>query len=408
MGLKVLVLEDDPTKKTKLLRYLEESRDLFEHVEATICTDQAERYLKEHTCDLFIIDIVVPKSLGGEKHERNSIALLEQLEEQSNSINVPKFILPVSSSTELSQYAHDYFIGRPWGILPYNDMDDSALLSIEKIASYISSHNNTHEETECDALIITALMDPEFSAIEALPFNWGPHEPLDEQHLMRKGTFQVASATKKVIGVFCHRMGPVQAAILMTKCLKIMKPRLVIMGGICAGLPKKTNIGDVVAAEVSWDWQSGKFVDAHGVENFEIAPHQLDIDESLRSPLTLLKRDIEFWQSFALSASQNRTETPKLVVGPMASGSSVLADERVVERIKSQQHKNVVGLDMETYGVYAAVQSCTPHVPVVSLKSVCDKGDMKKNDDFQAYAAEVSAKTIARFLTNHCAGLLRP
>lgn len=406
MGLKVLVLEDDPSKKNKLLKYLEQSCDLFESIDTAICTDQAERFLIEHHYDLFVIDIVVPKTFGGEKHEKNSIALLERLEEGAASIKIPKFVLPVSSSSELSQSAHDYFIGRPWGILPYNDADNSAILSIEKIASFITSHSKTHEVPKCDVLIITALIDPEFSAIESLPFNWGPHEPLDEQHLMRRGTFDVGGLTKDVIGVFCLRMGPVQAAILTTKCLKIVQPKLVIMGGICAGLPKKTEIGDVVAAEVSWDWQSGKFVDANGVEGFEISPHQLDINESLRSPLTLLKKDTEFWRSLAEIAAQNKIGIPKLVVGPMASGSAVLADERVVERIKTHQHKNVVGLDMETYGVYAAVQSCAPQIPVLSLKSVCDKGDLQKNDMFQTYAADVSAKTIAHFLTKHCTGIL--
>ncbi|MDO9421071.1 MAG: hypothetical protein Q7T66_10440 [Herminiimonas sp.] len=406
MSLQVLLLEDDPSKKIKLLKFLQESSDFIERIDTAICTDDAERFLCEHTYDLFIVDIVVPKSLAGEKHERNSIALLESLDERATSANVPRFILPISSSLELSDLAHGYFIGRPWGILPYNDTDDNALKSIQKVAAFISSQSHISVLPKCDVLIITALIDPEFTAIEALPLAWGAYEPLDEQHLMRRGTFQTAGITKEVVAVFCLRMGPVQAAILTTKCLVLLNPKLVIMGGICAGLPGKTEIGDVVAADVSWDWQSGKFVDSAGEDAFQIAPHQLDIGESLRSPLILFKKDNQFWQSFAMDAVQHKTTIPKLVIGPMATGSSVLADERITARIKLQQHKNVVGLDMETYGVYAAVQSCAPHITVISLKAVCDKGDLQKNDDFQEYAASVSARAISHFLTNYSDRLL--
>jgi nucleoside phosphorylase len=406
MAIKVLVLEDDPSKKTKLLKFLQETPELFSRIDTSICADEAERCLSENEYDLFIIDIVVPKQLGGEKHERNSIALLERLDEGVGNAITPKFILPVSSSSELSQSAHDFFLGRPWGILPYNDSDDVALKSIESISKFVSSHQDRSEEIRCDALIITALLEPEFASIEQLSFNWGPYEPLDAQHLMRRGTFDAVGVKRDVIAVFCLRMGPVQASILTSKCLHRLTPKVVIMAGICAGVSGKAEIGDVVAADVSWDWQSGKYVDSDGMESFQIAPHQLDIMESLRTPLILLKKDQRFWESFALTALQAKVQLPKLVVGPMATGSSVLADERVRDRIKVQQHKNVVGLDMETYGVYAAVQACSPNTPVISLKSVCDKGDLQKSDEFQAYAAEVSAKAVAQFLMAHSSGFL--
>jgi nucleoside phosphorylase len=61
---------------------------------------------------------------------------------------------------------------------------------------------------------------------------------------------------------------------------------------------------------------------------------------------------------------------------------------------------------METYGVYAAVQATAPNTLVVSLKSVCDKGDKRKDDQYQAYAAGVSAKTVEQFLVSCDARIL--
>lgn len=401
MNIKVLLLEDDPNKKGKLLEFLRSSSSLFSTIDVALCTDDAERYLTRDAYDLLIADIIVPKTLGGEKHERNSIALLEKLDEGATSANIPRYVVALSSSSDLSQQALEYFVGRPWGILPYNEHDDSAIYSIGKIATFIQTHGNSLQDSSCDALIITALMEPEFSAVEALPFSWEPFEPLDAQHFMRRGTYDNNGVVFSVVAVVCTRMGPVQAAILTTKCLMNMRPKIVIMAGICAGLPSRTEIGDVVAADVSWDWQSGKYVDSRGTETFQITPHQLDITDALRGQLMLLKKDSSFWQSMASAASKFSLPIPKLVIGPMATGSSVLADDRVTERIKSGQHKNLTGLDMETYGVYAAVQSCAPDVPMVSLKAVCDKGDTQKSDEYQQYAAEISAKSMFHFLMNY-------
>ena len=401
MNIKVLLLEDDPSKKGKLLEFLRSSNTLFSIIDVALCTDDAERYLTREAYDLLIVDIIVPKALGGEKHERNSIALLERLDEGATSANIPRYVVALSSASDLSQEALDYFVGRPWGILPYSENDDSAIHSIGKIATFIQNHTNSLTIPSSDALIITALMDPEFSAVEALPFVWEPFEPLDAQHFMRRGSFDNNGIVFNVVAVVCTRMGPVQAAILTTKCLMNMRPKIVIMAGICACLPSRTEIGDVVAADVSWDWQSGKYVDSKGTETFQITPHQLDITDALRGQLTLLKKDSAFWQSMATVASKHSLPMPKLVVGPMATGSSVLADERVTERIKSGQHKNLTGLDMETYGVYAAVQSCAPEIPMVSLKAVCDKGDTQKSDEYQQYAAEISARTMFHFLMKY-------
>jgi len=400
MKIKTLILEDDPSKKERLLRFLSES-DLFDEVSTVLCTDHAKKEMSGEKFDLLIVDIVVPRTLAGAKHEDNSIALLEEIDDGVGGMISPDFVLPLSSSKDLSQSARDFFLGRPWGIVPYEDTNDDAVLTIQRVAEYILREklNNATPINICDVLIVTALYEPEFTAVQELPFNWGPIEPLDAQHLMRKGTFQNSEVDRTVIATFCHRMGSVQAAILVTKALSF-KPKIVLMAGICAGYPSRANIGDVVAAEVSWDWQSGKYIDKNGAEAFEISPHQLDIPDALRSQLMILKTNVQFWSAFARESQNLNLPMPKLVLGPMATGSSVLADERVASRIKDNQHKNVAGLDMETYGVYAAVQATAPNTLVVSLKSVCDKGDKKKDDQYQAYAAGVSAKTVEQFLVS--------
>ncbi|WP_322046083.1 hypothetical protein [Paraburkholderia sp. J67] len=409
MALNVLLLEDDPAKKTRLLTLLRKRKDLFDQVDTAICTSEARRRMADRSYDLFIVDIVVPEELGEEKSEKHSIALLEELDDEHGDLNRPLFVLPMSASGELTNEAHAFFVGRPWGILPYTETTDECLSTVERVAQFVLKEKAHNADIgDVDVFLITALDEPEFSAVESVDFKWEPLEPLDRSQLIRYGKISSGGEQFRIAAAFCSRMGPVAASILTTKALLMLRPKLIVMAGICAGIPGKADIGDVVATDISWDWQSGKYIDKHGTEAFQIAPHQIGIDDVCQNALIKLKRDQEFWASLApLTAGVKRTNAPKLVIGPMATGSSVLADARVADRIKQNQHKNVVGLDMETYAVYAAARASDSETKVVSLKAVCDKGDKKKNDEYQPYAAQVSARTVARFLEQNLAVLIR-
>ncbi|MEM5372619.1 hypothetical protein V4C53_42310 [Paraburkholderia azotifigens] len=329
------------------------------------------------------------------------------MDDGHGKIHCPSFTLPMSSSRELSEQAHEFFRGRPWGILPYTETTEDCLSTVEQVARFVLNEKTRNaERPPVDVFLLTALMEPEFTALENVDFQWKPFEPLDRSQLIKFGTVTSQGREYSVAAGFCQRMGPVAASILTMKALLELRPSLVAMTGICAGIPGKADIGDVVATEVSWDWQSGKHVDKNGIEGFEIAPHQLGIHDACRNALLLFKRDEEFWRSLAPDALNAKVKQPKLVLGPMATGSSVLADARVAARIKENQHKNVVGLDMETYGVFAAAQAYSASTKVISLKSVCDKGDVKKNDRHQSYAASVSATALHRFLSQHLHTLL--
>jgi nucleoside phosphorylase/CheY-like chemotaxis protein len=407
MALDVLLLEDDPSKKNRLLEFLSDRKALFNRVDTALCTRDALRFMQSHQYDLLIADVVVPSELGGDKSEDHCISMFEAIDDGHGEVLRPRYALPISASTELTSDAHEFFRGRPWGILPYTEQTDECLTTVEKVARFVLSEiAGNAAYPACDVFIITALMEPEFLALEAEPFDWGPLEPLDSIHLIRHGSIAVDGNTIRVAAGFCSRMGPVAAAILATKVMLTLRPRMIVMGGICAGIPGKAKIGDVVAADLSWDWQSGKHTDMKGTEVFEIAPHQLGIDDLVKNKLLLLKRDSVYWNDIGARSGNAGTGAIGLVVGPMASGASVLADARVADRIKKQQHKNVVGLDMETYGVFAAVNSCDPKVKVLSLKAVCDNGDVKKNDEFQPFASRVSAATVHHFLVNYANQIL--
>jgi nucleoside phosphorylase len=78
----------------------------------------------------------------------------------------------------------------------------------------------------------------------------------------------------------------------------------------------------------------------------------------------------------------------------------LLADGITTERIK-QQHRQLLGIEMETYGVFAAAEEATDPRPIAfSMKSVVDFADANKDDCFQKYASFTSAQALKYFVEN--------
>jgi len=405
--LKVLLVEDEPSKKGRLIEFLGNRKDLFESIGTAISASEALERLRSTRYDLLVADVVIPRTLGGERNEQNCIDMLDEIDQLDSDVGAA-YVLPVSSAEGLSEACLQYFRGRPWGLIQYKDDSKQTLLDIERTAEWIATHSEHPAiDSACDAFIICALESPEFSAVESVFTDLGPLEPLDDKHLVRYGTLTSSGRSIRVGMGFCQRMGPVSAAILTTKVLQRLAPKFVVMAGICAGIEGKADIGDVIAADMSWDWQSGKYVE-HEQDNggFLISPHQVNIDDAIRNELVILKRNANLWASFADVSTPLGLKNPKLVVGPVASGASVLANGGVLDGIK-RQHKNVVGLDMETYGVYATVCAHPGSIPVVSLKAVCDLGNRHKDDRFQGYAARVSAVATKTFIESIGTSILK-
>ena len=85
-------------------------------------------------------------------------------------------------------------------------------------------------------------------------------------------------------------------------------------------------------------------------------------------------------------------------IGPMACGSTVVANRKVLEKQIHSQLSSTVGLDMESYAVvYAAYHAPKPRPVPIIVKSVCDFANSEKSDEYQKFAAYTSCE-FAKFL----------
>ncbi len=259
------------------------------------------------------------------------------------------------------------------------------------------------EQFGIDVAIVCALEHPEFSALmNALggPSKWRDIGTARYTHVYRETEVLTDSGkTLRVVATTSSSMGLTAASIVTTQMVLQFRPRIVAMVGIAAGTKDGgKQFGDVLVADPSVDYNSGKVVRLNGIRDFQPDPYPIGLNARLRSVLLKHRGSNPLFQEIRngwagrLPASENR-----LHVGPVGAADQVIDDaERVIEI--QRNWRKLIGVEMETYGVYRACHEAPDPKPrFVSFKAVCDFA-AEKGDSWQGYAAYVAAEFAVRFL----------
>jgi nucleoside phosphorylase len=189
-------------------------------------------------------------------------------------------------------------------------------------------------------------------------------------------------------------MGMTAAAATAMKVIFQFRPRYLIMVGIAAGVVKEEledqRYGDVIVPDVIWNYSAGKFVSPEAAQI-----RYGDIGFLPRSTSEAIPEEIMPYLRKAVASEDNPCHA---YIGPMACGSTVVANIELVEKQIYTQYRHTAGLDMESYAVvYAANHADDPKPAPIIVKSVCDFATSEKSDDYQRFAAYSSCE-FARFL----------
>lgn len=88
-------------------------------------------------------------------------------------------------------------------------------------------------------------------------------------------------------------------------------------------------------------------------------------------------------------------------IGPLASGASAVAEKSMSAEIAGQ-HRKLLGVEMEAYGILAAAEEATtPRPEAIVLKGVSDYLDETKDDSMQRCAAYTSAAVLGAFVSEY-------
>ncbi len=161
------------------------------------------------------------------------------------------------------------------------------------------------------------------------------------------------------------------------------------MVGIAAGVAldnvERQMYGDVIVPDVVWNYSAGKFVNP-GSSDITFG----DVGFLPRSSFVSIPEEIIPYIKAAMSSDENQCHVH---IGPMACGSTVVANKKILERQVHSQLITTAGLDMESYAVvYAALHATEPKPVPIIIKSVCDFADSEKSDDYQKFAAYTSCE----------------
>lgn len=253
-----------------------------------------------------------------------------------------------------------------------------------------------------DIGIVCALEEPEFTAVRDAFGGEKEWKQIGDQrytHVYREARLVTNSGkVLRVVATTSTSMGLTAAAIATTQLILQFRPRVVVMIGIAAGTrADEKQYGDVLVADPSVDYNSGKVVDANGIREFLPDPYPIGLNARLRSVLKRYGASTEVFAEIRTRWLGKKPLGPNRIhIGPLGAADQVIDDPSRILEITNNWRK-LIGVEMETYGVYRAChESPDPKPRMVSFKSVCDFA-ANKSDSWQDYAAFVAAEFAKDF-----------
>ncbi|PWE16077.1 phosphorylase family protein [Alcaligenes faecalis] len=406
--MRFLIVDDDPQKLLLVSTFLTEHgispNDILQAEHAAA----ARIALSNGSVDVLLIDVLLPARLGAPARGQNCVELLRQIMEDGTT-PAPRYIIGMTANADTrAEFEADFesLVTRVLHIAPGEHRWKQDLSGYLLYLRYTSS---ARESNDFDICVLNALREPELSGLLRA---WGPRlgaeQLLGRSISYRTGTVTLGGVERRLVCAHLKQMGPVASTHAATAMLSEFRPRILLMTGICGGFADHVDIGDLVVAEKSWDWQAGKWRDGggaptelqaanvttnatnHGFDaRLETSLDQRNASPELIAEAQALSEKIAAIHEGYQGVKPNKT--PKLVIGPMVTGSSVVASTDI-QTLFREQHRKMIGVDMECYGVYYAAElhGGAP-VKAICIKSVSDLADRAKGDDFQAYCSHMSA-----------------
>jgi nucleoside phosphorylase len=384
--MQILILEDNAQKRSVLESHIAETHaGATVHSAATFVEDLREVTTTRY--DLVILDLVVPRMDVNEEPADLTQDLIEVTRDfKSKNSRTPGIAL--TSYDDKAEENFRILNQQDIGVVTYAHGSNEWKAALDrKIAS---SRPTEH----FDFVVVCALAE------ETEGFRHGGYQlsELEIKDGLECRAVQIES--RKGLVVTAPRSGLVSGAITTTAAIEMFKPQLICMSGICAGVKGAAHIYDVIVVETCHQHDSGKWsANAFLPEIYSVA-----IDHQFAQQIKGVIGKDGFLQRITAGIIPKKDEYPdgmnsfsaNVFLAPCASGSAVIADERMVGQIKSQQRK-VAAIEMESYALYESARLAALKPLYVSAKTVVDDG-VNKGDDFHRIGCILSARVVAEIV----------
>lgn len=400
--LKILIVEDSGYKLEEIAAVIMSVPGLDPKlIETAPDVATAIRALAKKRFDLLVLDLNLPERLGDGPTMGAGLKLLKTIDRRGR-LHPPSHVVAITEFDEAATLSATELKRQLWGVLSYAIGDGTWKPALRSKIVYLVDSKRSLIEDESrshtvDIAIVTALHE-ELVPVHALTKNLSERKLTNDPVLYYEGSFEGRGKSVSVVSATAGKMGMAATAVLAANIISRFRPRFIAMVGIAAGIPGKADLGDVLIADPSWDWGSGKFEVVKRKAVFNADPEQLRINSSLRNMLQAAANDAAFMSHVKAGYGGPRPVNDlKAIVCGVASGAAVIGDEKVVSSIRKQKRK-MVGVEMETYGLMMASECAPDPKPLAfSAKSVSDFADTSKDDSNRHYATYTSARFVHDF-----------
>lgn len=356
---------------------------------------EAKQMLFDTLFDVILLDLVLPLRADSTPMDTGGADLLREMV-RINRYKLPHHVLVISEYEDALKDLSNISNELAFSSIKYSASDDEWKTRLRNFLDQIlrvQSHSAI--EYDYDFAIICALDNPELSEVKRLPYNWMPLGVVNDSTDYFIGTY----AGKRIICASAYEMGMSASAILATKIILNFRPRYLIMTGIAGGVPgKDLRFGDVMIADPSFDYESGKriFDGEKSIFKPDFKPLRLD-DKVCQVIKHIANRSDALFHIYDSCYYEKPDNMLQVKIGPVGSGAAVLSDPTVINRVLEQNRK-FMGFDMEAYAVMlAGAIAPSPKPSTIVIKSVSDFGE-GKTDKYQKYAAYTSANIMDLFI----------
>lgn len=381
----ILVVEDNDKKRNAIVSELNNLGVLTEDVHLASTAVEARKKLASTSFEVMLLDLILPLRSDTHPTAETGLELLRQIV-LDGDLPAPRNIVGVTADRTALKDSEEEFRDLTKQIIFYEIGASEWKRSLKHLFDFVRNSISSSRNYNIDICYITALRDPELTAVLDLPYIWSPEESLTNGLLVRRGTGEINGRPINVVCAHSNKMGMVSAALLTRLLIEKFHPRVALMTGVCGGIGDTVDLGDLVIAERSWDWQCGKWT---AESAFESAPDQ----EAANGELAALARSLDgiITELYSKYKGNKPERIPVLRPGPMVSGSAVVATP-VLHGLFHQQHRKAIAVDMECYGVYLSTAlSPQPSPAVLCLKGISDLANRHKSDNFQPFCSYLSA-----------------
>ncbi|WP_170411330.1 phosphorylase family protein [Ruegeria atlantica] len=373
--MKVLIVEDNPEKLASVQQEVSSRfSDFATTIDAADCLSEASKLIYERTYDLIILDLMLPFRHGDTPTDVSE-EVLDLVKGSSN--NQSTNAIALTGFDDLVDTRIRSFAEAGIGLVLFDEerqqWKQTLALELEKVKAVPA----------IDFLFVCAL-EKERQALKHSGATLGA--PINYRGL---DCISVEIGKLRGVCVRTARMGLVEAAICTAKSIDYFNPSVVAMPGICAGFDDETKLGALIASDICWEYQTGKWTD----EGFKMEAYGVNMSPEARSEIATILAEDPTGSRYKDGLFNDEVSSSTIQLAPSTSGSAVVSSAEAMERIGTQ-HRKVAGLDMEMFSVYQAASSSQRKPVFFGAKTVVDLGDAQKNNHLQTPGSVLSARFV--------------